>query len=61
MRALNRLNQSGTGWTKYGLTREWGGLTAAWRRYILDHILGDEKIVEGDALPLLFEVEDGAF
>ena len=60
MRAWYGLNQSGTGWTKCGLTPEWGSLTPKWGSYILAHILGDEIIiVEGDALIFLFEVEDG--
>ena len=61
MRAWYGLNQSGTGWTKCGLTPEWGSLTPEWGSYILAHILGDEIIVEGDALTFLFEVEDGTF
>ena len=50
MGAWYGLNQSGTGWTKFGLTPEWGSLTSEWEGYILPHILGDEMIVEGDAL-----------
>ena len=55
------LNQSGTGWTKCGLTPEWGSLSPNWGSYILAHILGDEIIVYGDALTFLFEVEDDTF
>ena len=50
MRAWYGLNQSRTSWTKCGLSPEWGGLTPEWGSYILAHILGDEIIVEGDAL-----------
>ena len=53
--------QSGTGWTKCGLTPEWRGSTPEWGSYILAHIFGDEIVVEGDALTWLFEVEDGIF
>ena len=54
-------NQSGTGWTKYGLTPEWGSLTPELRSCNLAHIFGNERKVEGDALTFLFEFEDGTF
>ena len=53
MRAWYGLNQSGTGWTKCGLTPEWGSSTPEslqWRSYIFAYILSDEIIVEGDSL-----------
>ena len=55
LRAWHGQNQSGTGWTKCGLTPEWGSLTPEWGSYILAHILGHEIIAdEGDSLAFLF-------
>ena len=63
LRAWYGLNQSGTGWTKCGLTPEWGSLTPEWgsltpewASYILTNILGHEMIVEGDALILFWDL-----
>ena len=39
LRAWYELNQSGTGWTKCGLTPEWGSVTPEWGSYIIDYIV----------------------
>ena len=50
LRTWYGLDQSGTGWTKRGLTPERGSLNPEWGSYILAHILSHEIVVEGDAL-----------
>ena len=59
------LNQSGTGWTQCGLTPKLESLTPDGESHTLTLILGNENLVEGDALKNFFfcsfEFEDGIF
>ena len=57
LRSWYGLNQSGAGWTKRGLTPEWGSSTPEGGSYILAPVVGHEIIVEGDALTFLFKFE----
>ena len=56
LRAWHALNQSGSRWTKCGLTPECGSLTPERGSYMLAHFSGHDVIAEGDALILFFDL-----